>query len=207
MRAHAQSRREKWELFASAFPPRIGETVLDVGASSLDDLPSENYFLHLYPYPAQLTAVGLDDLDGLMRRMPAVTFLRADGRNLPFPDRSFDVVHSNAVIEHVGPRDEQAAFVRELTRVGRAGVVTTPNRWFPIETHCRLPLVHWLPQRLVHWLGAQLGIADLRWWLLGARDLKRLFPESTAVEIKKTRAFGWPMTIVVVFRNAERAEA
>ena len=26
--------------------------------------------------------------------------------------------------------------------------VTTPNRWFPIEVHTRLPLVHWLPETM-----------------------------------------------------------
>jgi hypothetical protein len=31
-------------------------------------------------------------------------FRRADGRDLPFPDRSFDFAHSSAVIEHVGWR-------------------------------------------------------------------------------------------------------
>jgi hypothetical protein len=96
-----------------------------------------NYFLGRYPYLDQLTAVGLDDLSELELRYPDVTFVRADGRELPFPDRSFDVVHSNAVVEHVGAREEQQRFLAELVRVSRSGFVTTPNRWFPIQTYCR----------------------------------------------------------------------
>ncbi len=63
---------------------------------------------------------------------------------------SFDVVFSNAVIEHVGDRERQEALVREALRVGRRVFVTTPNRWFPIEVHTRLPFVHWLPDELAH---------------------------------------------------------
>jgi ubiquinone/menaquinone biosynthesis C-methylase UbiE len=53
--------------------------------------------------------------------------------DIPFPDRSFDVVLSTEVIEHT-PDPERA--VRELCRVVRAGgvlVLTSPNRlWQPV---------------------------------------------------------------------------
>jgi SAM-dependent methyltransferase len=175
---------------------------LDVGASSLDDLPGENYFLHLYPHHRQLTAVGIDDLDELRNRYPDVTFVQADGRRLPFPDQSFDVVHSNAVVEHVGPRAEQERFVAELVRVGKCVFVTTPNRWFPIETHSRWPLVHWLPRPLVERVANALDDPDLRWWLLGPRDFKRLLPRGTECSLHMTRLLGWPMTLVIVARRA-----
>ena len=34
--------------------------------------------------------------------------------------------------------------------MGRRVFVTTPNRWFPVELHTRLPLVHWLPDGVAH---------------------------------------------------------
>src|SRR4029078_13122637 len=37
--------------------------------------------------------------------------------------------------------------IRECARVARRGLcITTPNRWFPVEFHTQLPLVHWLPK-------------------------------------------------------------
>jgi ubiquinone/menaquinone biosynthesis C-methylase UbiE len=72
--------------------------------------------------------------------------VRVQAGPLPFWDNQFDVAHSSAVIEHVGSRKNQSDFLCELWRVARSGIfVTTPNRWFPVEFHTALPLVHWLP--------------------------------------------------------------
>ena len=46
----------------------------------------------------------------------------ADGRSLPYPDRAFDVAHASLVLHHLEPEDA-AAFIAELARVARLGVV------------------------------------------------------------------------------------
>ena len=60
-----------------------------------------------------------------------------------YPDGSVDLVHSNSVIEHVGPWPRMAAMAGELMRVGRAGWVQTPAWEFPVEPHFRAPFLHW----------------------------------------------------------------
>jgi ubiquinone/menaquinone biosynthesis C-methylase UbiE len=45
-----------------------------------------------------------------------------DGRSLPFPDRSFDVVHSSLLMHHLEP-PEATALLGEMARVARLGVV------------------------------------------------------------------------------------
>src|SRR5258705_8892955 len=42
----------------------------------------------------------------------------ADGCQLPFRDKSFDVVFSNSVIEHVGDLRRHEQFASEIARVG-----------------------------------------------------------------------------------------
>ena len=76
---------------------------------------------------------------------PEAAEVIGDGRRLPFPDQSFDIVFSNSVIEHVGGVEEQRLFAKEVMRVGRSFYVQTPNRWFPVEPHLLTPLVHFLP--------------------------------------------------------------
>ena len=151
-----RSRERKLQLFLDQLGPGPETTVVDVGVT---DAPfgggsSDNFFEALYPWPERITAVGHTELDRFAAAFPQVRALRADGRELPFADGAFELGFSNAVVEHVaGGREGQRQFVQELCRVARRVFVTTPNRWFPLEVHTLLPLVHWLPagprQRLI----------------------------------------------------------
>ena len=80
---------------------------------------------------------------------------------------------------------QQQRFVDESLRVAPRAFVTTPNRWFPIEVHTRLPLVHWLPEAVAHraydlvrkpWAKDNhlLGPGELRGALSGARAVRQL---------------------------------
>jgi hypothetical protein len=70
-------------------------------------------------------------------------YRHADVLDLPFDDDSFDLVYANAVIEHVGLRPHQQQMVAEMARVGDAWIITTPNRFFPVEAHFHTLFTHW----------------------------------------------------------------
>lgn len=77
------------------------------------------------------------------------TFVPGDACDLAdFPDRSFDVVHSNSVVEHVGDWSKMTAYAGEVTRLADRYYVQAPNFWFPIEPHTMTPFLHWLPKPL-----------------------------------------------------------
>jgi SAM-dependent methyltransferase len=177
-----RSRERKLQLFLDELRPTAETTVLDIGADELgfgdgDGCGTLNFFEERYPWPERITALGLHDGSGFRARYPQIPYVQGDACDLPFADGSFDIVFSNAVIEHVGGRERQRRFVSEALRVGRRAFITTPNRLFPIEVHTRLPLVHWLPDALSHRLyratGREIG-AEVE--LLSRRSLSALFP-------------------------------
>lgn len=147
-RVAKRQRRLMFARFLELLEPSENDTVLDVGVTNDRLHDHSNYFEAWYPYKSQVTASGLEDASFLEKLYPGVRFIQANGLNLPFEDSSFDIVHSSAVIEHVGSFENQTIFLRELLRVARRGIfVTTPNRWFPIEVHTVLPLIHYLPPK------------------------------------------------------------
>ncbi|HEY4292538.1 methyltransferase domain-containing protein [Luteibacter sp.] len=78
-------------------------------------------------------------------------FQQVAGTGLPFGDRSFDVVLSNHVIEHVGECAEQLDHLREIHRVLRdegACYLAVPNRWMLVEPHYKLAFLSWLTPAL-----------------------------------------------------------
>ena len=56
------------------------------------------------------------------RRIPASQLALADGRSLPWPDDAFDIGHASLVLHHL-ERPEAVAFLGELGRVARLGIV------------------------------------------------------------------------------------
>jgi SAM-dependent methyltransferase len=70
---------------------------------------------------------------------------------LPFKSRSFDIVLSNHVIEHVGDHHAQRHHLIEIHRVlslDGTCYLATPNRWMVFEPHYNLIFLSWLPDSM-----------------------------------------------------------
>jgi hypothetical protein len=167
-------------LFEKLVQPHPEMTVLDVGGFP-------DFWAPLKKSRPNLTIINLDVTPS---ESPGMRVLKGDGCALDFPDKSFDLVFSNSVIEHVGDYARQQIFAREALRVGRKIWIQTPARSFPIEPHFMTPIIHWLPRpwqrRMIRnltvwgWLtrpdqaAADAFLNDIR--LLDEPEMRALFP-------------------------------
>jgi hypothetical protein len=123
--------------------PSPKTTILDVGVSDVIN-DGANMIERLYPYPENITAVGLGDGANFKAAYPLIRYAQIHREaGLPFADQSFDIATSNAVLEHLGSWEAQFRFTRELCRVAKTVFISVPNRYFPIEHHTGIPVAHY----------------------------------------------------------------
>lgn len=125
-----------------------------------------------------------------------------------YASNSFDIVHSNSVIEHVGQWQEMVAMAREVRRLAPHYFVQTPNLWFPLEPHYRSLFFAWYTQssrarmlmRKQHGFRgpyatfgeALLDVQTVN--LLDATGMAELFPDGQLV---RERVFGLTKSLTV----------
>lgn len=100
--------------------PRPGDTVLDAGCGPATDLPA---LAGAVGRDGSVT--GVDDDPAMVAearrrtaRLPAVTVLRADVHDLPFPDACTDRARTDRVLQHVA---DPGAAIAEIARILRPG--------------------------------------------------------------------------------------
>lgn len=191
-----KSRNKKYKLFLKTMRPNDESKILDVGAGPGTFLEA------MYKHKKNITSLDINKnlLRELKNKYPDIKIVQGSALKLPFKNKSFDIVFSNAVIEHVGDWKNQKKFAKEIQRVGKKWFITTPNKYFFLEPHYRVPFYQFVPKSI------QRGISKVTrvgpnypkgvWqdiYLLSSKDMKKLFPTSI---IYKQRITLYPETII-----------
>jgi Methyltransferase domain len=177
-----------------------GRSAFWVGSGLLDAAGSD----------VEITLINTSQIElGEAYSHPGLIYSVGDARDMrEFQTKSFDVVFSNSVIEHVGNYADQALMAQEVQRLGKRYFIQTPNFYFPIEPHFVFPAFHWFPIELRVWLvmhfplgwygkfdsssRAREEVESIR--LLTQRNFVRLFPGS---KLFKERFLGMTKSFVV----------
>lgn len=195
--AHVSNRcrAKRAELFRRYLRPSPHDRILDLGGGYGD------YIATIVPFRANVWVADINE--GALQRAAQHGFQTVQiptNGELPFPDRYFDVVHCNSVIEHVLIPEDRVRLASELQRIAKNWFVQTPNRYFWLEPHSRVPFGQFLPRALLRpclpYLGRIWGHRDrLQWRLLDARELRTLFPHGRLI---RERVLGLTKSLIVL---------
>ena len=119
---------------------------------------------------------------------------------------SSDLVISNATIEHVGGALKQRKMIENIIKLTKKiFIITTPNRYYPIELHTKIPLIHWFPKatyrKILNFLGMPFYANEENLNLLSVNELKKLLNNHiTTYEVKFLKLFFFRSNIIIIGR-------
>ena len=145
-----ENREKIFKIFHNNINYNNEMSFLDVGTTASTE-KNHNLILQKISNNKNITCLSNQDCGFLKNQYPNIKkFLIGDGCNNQLKDNTFDIVYSNATIEHVGSNDNQKLFISECVRVAKKNIfITTPNRYFPLDFHTKIPFIHMLP-KLIH---------------------------------------------------------
>ena len=178
-------------------------SILDVGGT---EIYWEN--MNFIKQNVHITLLNLNKVETKTKNIESVL---GDATNMSnYNDNSFDIIHSNSVIEHVGSFSNQENMANEIKRVSKSYFIQTPNYYFPIEPHFLFFGFQFLPIKLRAFLVRhfRLGwyskiddyqksietVESIR--LLTKKELTRLFPEA---KIYKEKIFYLTKSFIVYY--------
>jgi Methyltransferase domain len=197
----------------------IKAIVAKKGSCRIIDIGGTEYYWEIAGDLINRAPVDIDlvNLEAVPVTKPRLRSLAGDATRLDdLADNSYDLVHSNSVIEHVGDWDAMVRMAANVRRLAPSYYLQTPNFWFPYEPHFRFPVFHWLPEQvrcrlLMHlnlgFGGRRASVDAAMRGLQSARMIDRLqvatlFPDA---EIKRERAFGMTKSFMAIRRGANAA--
>jgi len=165
------------------------KSIIDIGTT-----PSANQYQNIILSKIRnnknVTCFSNLDCKILYKKYPNIKkIIVGDGRKNNLPDNSFDIVHSNATIEHVGSYQNQLKFIKECIRISKKNIfIQTPNRFYPIDFHTILPFIHWLPKnihrKILKIIGLDFYSQEKNLNLLSEKDLISLCKELSISNFK-----------------------
>ena len=210
----ARCRQKRGEIFKRYLEPTEDDLILDLGGGT------GSHISQLLPFKKNVYIADIDEHKlGKSAAKGFKTVLIGEDGTIPYRDGYFDIIFCSSVIEHatIDKKEiesirtnkefrklalkRQKKFADEIRRVSRSYFVQTPYKYFPLESHSRLPVILvMLPRRLQikiikffrkFWFARTT--AD--WNLLTLKDMRSLFP---GARIVKEKAFFFAKSLMAI---------
>lgn len=130
----------------------INNKILDFGVSdsiNQDSNPFVKFFLK--KKRDNIYGCGVDNPENVMKNYKELKYKRIKPyTKLPYKKNFFSLSISHAVFEHIGNETKKKFYLSELIRISDNVFISIPNRYFPIEHHSNIPMLGYLPSKLIY---------------------------------------------------------
>ena len=178
---------------------------MDVGTTSDNSLESSNFLIE------QLKSIkvkkSISDQKILDDNFFDIIFNGSITENLNdnFENLRSDLLICSATIEHLGNLSAIKKGVDNIVNLSnKYFIITTPNRYHPIEFHSKIPFIHFLPKKfhrkLLMFFGLEFLSKEENLNLLSRKDLINLMSDykNISYSIIEIKLFGFVSNFIIV---------
>ena len=148
-RVVVKKRQEMCDIINKELSDTIIEDALDIGSTNDLDNESSNYLIKNLTNIKIYKSISDQEINNSFfskTLKKSITDIILDNE---VKSMKSDLVVSNATIEHVGSFENQKKMIQNIMLLARKYfVITTPNRYHPIDFHTKLPILHWFPKNI-----------------------------------------------------------
>ena len=133
---------------------------LDIGTTSDEDNESSNIIIKNIKNIKIFKCISDQEVRSIFFKKKLKKSITGDFSEKEIEEFSSDLVVSNATIEHVGGFLQQKKMLLNIIKLSKKTfIITTPNRFHPVEFHTKIPLIHWLPKSFHRKILKVLGLS------------------------------------------------
>ena len=144
-----KKRQEMCDIINNELSDVITQDALDIGSTNDTDNESSNYLIKNLTDIKIYKSISNQEINNnffskTLKKSITEKFLDDEVQSM-----KSDLVVSNATIEHVGNFENQKKMIQNILLLTKKYfVITTPNRYHPIDFHTKLPFFHWMPKNI-----------------------------------------------------------
>ena len=183
-------------------------SILDVGTTDDDFLKSSNFIIYKFNDIKTRKSISDQKINNPFFDINYTKSITEKFSDEELKNMSSDIVISSATIEHVGNDHNKMVMVKNISKLAkRCFVITTPNRYYPIDFHTKLPLLHFLPKKIhrliLKLIGMKFFAQEENLDLISYKQLKLILRDvkDFKIEIKKIKFFGLTSNFIVVAKK------
>ena len=125
------------------------KNILDIGSTDDKDSEIANYVVKNLKISKKINAITNKRISSNIFNKILIRSITKNLNNNQIKKYSADLVISNATIEHVGKLNNQKKMLINVCKLTKKiFFLITPYRFFPIEVHTKIPLLHFLPKHI-----------------------------------------------------------
>jgi hypothetical protein len=201
-----QKRMEMFKLVCKKINISKINDLLDIGTTNDSKLGSSNFFCKMFDKIPKHKSISNQKINNSRFERCLKKSITSNFSKKEINILKSDLVISSAVIEHVGNFKNQTNKVRNMIQLSKKYVIiTTPNRFFPVEVHTKLPLIHWLPKKMFRKILLSLRMdyfaCEKNLNLLDISELKKIldtFSREISYKIYNIRFLGFVSNFLVI---------